>query len=82
MSLSRNNQFPDFPTVVVKTNRFESVGMLFSDTDRFVILINNGRESGDYGPLRPFRDEHLVPECDVTIVPKGIVREISKVFHD
>ncbi len=58
--------------------------MLFSDTDRFVILINNVRESGAYGPIRPFRDEHLVPECDVTIVPKGIVREISKVdvTHD
>lgn len=84
MSLSRNNQFPDFPPVVVKTDRFDSVGMLFLDTDRFIILINNVRESADYGPLRPFRDGHLVPECDVTIFPKGIVREISKidVAHD
>jgi hypothetical protein len=78
------DRFPDFPPVVVKTDRFDSIGTLFSANDRCVILANNVSGSGDYGPLRHFRDQHLTPECDVTILPKTIVREIFAigVAHD
>lgn len=78
------DRFPDFPLVIVKTERFQTIGMLYSDNDRCVILFNNFNETGDYGPLQPFREEHPTPECDITILPKTIVREICAigVAHD
>ncbi len=83
-SSQREDPLPDFPAVIVKTDAFDCVGMLFSDNDRCVILVNSVNEGGDYGPLRHFRDEHLTPECNVTVLPKTIVREICAigVAHD
>lgn len=47
------------------------------DTPTHVVLLNSVCEDADLGPLKSFREEHIDPEADLHIIPKGEVRGVE-----
>ena len=70
-------KMPNLPTVEVKTDRSSTLGFLYFETDNFVVILNHLRSGGDYGSLKSFRCEHLLPEAHVMIFPREIVKKIQ-----
>jgi hypothetical protein len=54
------------------------MGFLYMEDSRFVVLLNNvAVERADLGPLQSIRHEHIDPEADILILPRGQVRAID-----
>jgi hypothetical protein len=50
------------------------MGFLYMEDSRFVVLLNNlAIEKADLGPLRSIRHDHIDPEADILILPRGQV---------
>ena len=51
-------------------------GLLLFETKRFLALVNHVRDGADFGPLKTRRDDHVTPECFVTVIPCRRVRRV------
>lgn len=57
--------------VELKVGNVRYVGCLLFQSREFIVLLNNMGKGTDVGPLRPIRDEHIEPECDVLVLPRS-----------
>ena len=58
-----------------------SVGLLYLENERVVILLNNLIENADLGPIKSIRIEHIEPEASITIIPRDQVTAIE-IMHE
>ena len=52
-------------------------GVLYMENERVVVLLNNLAEKADLGPLQDIRRDHIEPEADIVILPRGKVDAIE-----
>jgi len=78
MSPTTSKGLPSFPVVEIRTERYRSIGALYFETDGFVVLLNSVNADGDYGPLKTYREKHLVPESNATVYPRHMIKKIVR----
>jgi hypothetical protein len=59
------------------SDKWRSVGLLYLENERVIVLLNNLVEKADLGPIRYIRDEHIEPEASITIIPRAQVTAIE-----
>ena len=66
------------PTCCVHhSNTWVSVGMLYFENKRVVVLLNNLVGRADLGTIKHFRNEHTEPEASIMIIPRNKVTAIE-----
>jgi hypothetical protein len=63
--------------VVIRTLHSSTVGILYFQTDRHVVLLNNVVAEADLGRLKSRRSRHFEPEADVTVIPQEEVTSVE-----
>lgn len=53
-------------------------GQLFMETKDHYVFMNDIRSGIDLGPLKEVKTKHIDPECRVSVFPKSIVDELTK----
>jgi len=74
----RRVKAPKLRPCIVHTERYSTTGLLYRQTKRHVILVNNVRERADLGSLKRIRRKHLDPEATVIVIPRETVTSIDK----
>ena len=69
MSSQRNKRMATPRAAVVRRGSRSTVGLLYFQTDDYVVLLNNVAGDAELGPLRSRRNIHLEPEANITIIP-------------
>jgi hypothetical protein len=72
-----NKGTPDLPICGVRTDLAWTVGMLYFQNDRVVVLLNHLVKGIDLGPLKPLCKKYREHETDMFIFPKAAVNEIQ-----
>ncbi len=54
-----------------------SVGLLYIENERVVVLLNNLVEKADLGSIRFIRDEHIEPEASIIIIPRSQITDLQ-----
>ena len=55
----------------------DTIGVLYFENERVVVLLNNLVQNADLGPIKYFRDKHVEPEATIVIIPRDQVRAIE-----
>ena len=61
----------------VVAGRTSYCGVLYMENERVVVLLNNLAEKAYLGPLQDIRRDHIEPEADIVILPRGKVDAIE-----
>lgn len=72
-----NRVSPRLRPCLVKAGKVDYFGFLFIENDRVVVLLNNLRDRADLGPLKHVRDEHILPEADIFVLPRVSIDAIQ-----
>ena len=68
------------PPCVLKIGNLKVVpGQLYMETQDHYVFINNARNDIDLGVLKDFKSKHLDPECRVSVFPKSLVDQLTKI---
>ena len=59
------------------SGRWSSIGLLYLENKRVVILLNHLVEKADLGPIKYVRNEHVEPEASIIIIPRNQVTAIE-----
>jgi hypothetical protein len=62
---------------VHRNDTWKSIGYLYFENERVVILLNNLIEKADLGPIKYVRNEHIEPEASIMIIPRNQVTAIE-----
>ena len=65
------------PTVIVKTKRISTIGLMYFKTSTHIVLLNNVVEKAELGRLRQLRKRHVEPEATVVVIPRVDVERIE-----
>ena len=69
-----------YPICVLKIGKCKvSPGYLYLETKNHYVFINNIRNDIDLGKLKNVKTKHLDPECTVSVFPKSLVDQLTKI---
>lgn len=60
-----------------KFDKFKSIGLLYLENERFVILLNNLIKNTDLGPIKSISNDYVEPEASIMIIPHDQVTTIE-----
>jgi hypothetical protein len=62
-------------------DRWHSIGLLYLENERVVVLLNHLMKKADLGPIKYVRNEHIEPEASITIIPRSQIEAIE-ILHE
>ncbi len=65
------------PICEIRTHDSLRLGYLYIDNERIVVLLNTLQEGADLGPLKPVREHHILPEANITVIPRKDIAKIT-----
>ncbi len=57
--------------------KFKSIGLLYFENERVVILLNNLTNKADLGPIMDICNDYVEPEASIMIIPRDQVMTIE-----
>ena len=74
-----NSSLSKYPPCELKIGKCKvAPGFLYLETKNHYVFINNTRNDIDLGVLKNVKTKHLDPECKVSVFPKSLVDQLTK----
>jgi hypothetical protein len=62
---------------VHRSDGWQTIGYLYLENERFIVLLNNLVQKADLGPIKYVRNKHIEPEATMIIIPRDQVKAIE-----
>jgi hypothetical protein len=70
------------PLCEIRMHDSKHLGYLYIDNERTAVLLNILQEDADLGPLKPVRKHHILPEANITVIPRKDIAKITVYDQD